>query len=151
GFVLAALGWFWRFGPADGRDVAAWVGAASGAALGLEAAISPAVTALGMHGVVAVLTRVTAAGLGFFTVEMAFRRWLARRHGGGRSLQTTLQVDVALLCAAALLAVAAAQKGPAAALVAAVPLLVIRYSFGRYAAARRTYEQAVRALSIVPE
>src|SRR4051794_18022050 len=155
GVLIAGLVWVWRLGPVPARDRTVWLAAASGAAIGLEAAASPLVRALDMHGDVAVLVRVTAAGLGFFAVELGLRRWLTSRAPEAgvrlRSLRVGLQVDMALLCTAALLAVAGAQKGPMAALVAAVPLLVIRYSFGRYTAARETYEQAVRALSIVPE
>jgi hypothetical protein len=102
------------------------------------------------------LARVVSAGAGFLLIELGARGWMLDRLTGRERreagpLRATLRVHVALLCAAALLAVADAQKGPAAALVAAVPLIVIRFSFARYAAARRTYEQAVRALSIVPE
>jgi hypothetical protein len=57
---------------------------------------------------------------------------------------------VTLLCAAALLAVAYRQS-PALSLVAAVPLLVTKYSFGRFSQARQTYAQTTRALSLLPE
>src|SRR2546426_2804021 len=35
--------------------------------------------------------------------------------------------------------------------MAAMPLLITRFSFERYAAARRTYHQTIQALGVVPE
>lgn len=67
-----------------------------------------------------------------------------------RSLRLVAGLYVTLLSAAALLAIAYT-RSPALAPVAAVPLLVTRYSFGRLALARRTYAQTTQALSLLPE
>jgi hypothetical protein len=87
------------------------------------------------------------------TVYLAVDRW------GTRRLHTDVRVGpvaagwlvyVALLCGAALLAIAYDQ-GPWTAVVAASPLLLTRFSFQRYSLARRTYDQTIQALAIVPE
>ena len=156
--VMATAVWLSRQ-PSSARGVVAkavWVALAVAAAIGAHAAMLPLVRAVGLHGDTAMLARVVAAGVGFLAVELIVRVWLVDRVTGHRPresgpLRATLRVHLALLCAAALVVVAASQRGPAAALVAAVPLLIIRFSFARYAAARRTYDQAVRALTIVPE
>src|SRR5207302_6347821 len=57
---------------------------------------------------------------------------------------------ISLLCAAGLLT-AAYQKDHWMALVALVPLVMTRFAFDRYAAAREAYRQTIKALSIVPE
>ena len=68
----------------------------------------------------------------------------------GRHLRRVLPVYLTLLCAAALLAIASRQSA-ALALVAIVPLLATKYSFGRFAAIRQTYAQTTKALSLLPE
>ena len=60
-------------------------------------------------------------------------------------------VYASVLCAADLLAAAYKQGGAWMAGIALVPLLLTRFAFERYAAAEQTYEQTIRALSIVPE
>ena len=87
------------------------------------------------------LLHVTAAGAGFLAVEALVER---------RHLRRVAPVYLTLLCAAALLAIASRQSA-ALALVAAVPLLVTKYSFGRFADIRRTYAQTTQALSLLPE
>ena len=62
-------------------------------------------------------------------------------------------VHVSLVCAAALLAMAYRYHGGGVwmAGMAAMPLFITRFSFERYARARRTYHQTIQALGIVPE
>lgn len=67
-----------------------------------------------------------------------------------RDLRRVAPVYLTLLCAAALLSIAARQS-LALAVVAVVPLLVTKYSFGRFATIRRTYAQTTQALSLLPE
>jgi hypothetical protein len=62
-----------------------------------------------------------------------------------------LPVYLTLGCGAALVAVATAGFGVVMALVAAFPVLITRFSFQRYAAARSTLDQTVQALGLVPE
>ena len=154
--TIAAAVWLTREAARVVVVQAGWIAAAAAAGIGTHAAVLPFVDDVGLHGDAAMLVRVVAAGIGFLAVELLVRIWLVdrvtrRRPRETGPLRATLRVHLALLCAAALVVVAASQRGPAAALVAAFPLLVIRFSFARYAAARRTYDQAVRALSIVPE
>lgn len=56
-------------------------------------------------------------------------------------------VYVSLLCSAAVLGMASGWM----LLFAVLPVLMTQYSFQRYSAARRTYEQTIQALGIVPE
>ena len=60
------------------------------------------------------------------------------------------QLDVSLLCAAALLGMAY-REGWWMLVFATLPLLMTRFSFQRYSVARRTYQQTIQALAIVPE
>jgi len=63
----------------------------------------------------------------------------------------SIPVYLTLACGAALVAVATAGFGASMALVAVFPLLITRFSFQRYAAARNTLDQTVQALGLVPE
>lgn len=87
------------------------------------------------------LLHVAVAGAAFLTVDALVER---------RRLRRAAPVYLALLCAAALLAVAS-RHSASMALVSIVPLLVTRYSYARYADIRRTYSQTTRALSLLPE
>ena len=89
----------------------------------------------------ATLLHVALVGVAFLGVDALVER---------RELRRVAPVYLTLLCAAALLSIAAHQSG-ALALVAAVPLLVTKYSFGRFASIRRTYAQTTQALSLLPE
>ena len=89
----------------------------------------------------ATLLHVTFVGVAFLAVDALVER---------RQLRRVAPVYLTLLCAAALLSIAA-RTSAALALVAAVPLLVTRYSFGRFADIRRTYAQTTQALSLLPE
>lgn len=117
--------------------VAAAAVAASAAAFAFEAVAGSAAGSADVR----VLLEVAVVGGAFLAVDL-----LARR----RRLDHVAPLYVTLLCAAALLAVAYEQRA-ALALVAAVPLLVTRYSFGRFTRARQTYAQTTRALSLLPE
>ena len=89
----------------------------------------------------ATLLHVGLVGAAFLGVDSLVER---------RQIRRVAPVYLTLLCAAALLSIAARHSG-ALALVAAVPLLVTKYSFGRFAAIRRTYAQTTQALSLLPE
>jgi len=89
----------------------------------------------------AILAEVGLVGGAYLGVDLLLRERTLRLVGG---------LYVTLLSAAALLAIAYT-KSPALAPVAAVPLLVTKYSFGRLASARRTYAQTTQALSLLPE
>jgi hypothetical protein len=161
GLALTSPAWAWRASTRHTLGMVAATGAAMAAAVGGQAGAARVADALSMHGEVALLVRVAGAGAAFVAVELA-AAWLAGRPQRGtrahmararerRARTALLGLYLALLCAAALLVLASRELGPAAALVAAVPLLIIQFSFARYARARRTYDQAVLALSIVPE
>ena len=157
GLALAAPPWVARFGIRRTVRATLWVAASMVAAVGAQAGVLHLVQWVGMHGEVALLLRVAGAGVGFLAVELG-GHWLAgvwsigapsaRSGPPGLAL---LGLHLAILCAAALLVLASRQLGPASAVIAAIPLLIIHFSFVRYARARRTYDQAVLALSIVPE
>src|SRR5262245_34281248 len=158
--ALTAPVWAWRSSTRHTLSSVAAVGAAMAAAVAGQAAAGWVADGLHMHGEVALLVQVAGAGAAFVAVELA-SQWLAERPARGARAQAPprqqrprlalVGLYLALLCAAALLVLASRELGPAAALVAAVPLLIIHFSFARYARARRTYDQAVLALSIVPE
>jgi hypothetical protein len=66
-------------------------------------------------------------------------------------LRSALPIYLTLACAGVLFAVAAQEVGVAMAAVAALPLLVTRTAFRRYAEATTTLQQTVQALGLVPE
>jgi hypothetical protein len=66
-------------------------------------------------------------------------------------LASVLPVYLTLACGAALIAVAEDRVGAEMALVAALPLLITRFSFQRSAEAGDTLRQTVQALGLVPE
>lgn len=98
-----------------------------------------------------VLARVVAAGMAYLAVDLFGRGKLMAPRTERISAVEVLPVYVTLLCAAALLAIAYIGNGPVTAMVAAIPLLITRFSFERYSAARVTYSQTIQALSMVPE
>jgi hypothetical protein len=138
--VLAVLLPF-RATPAAGRRTLVLATAAGGAAAiattYLVDLLRPADDATSM----VVLLRVAVAGAAFLAADAWFER---------RTLRQVAPLYLTLLSAAALLAMAYRQN-PALALVAAVPLLVTKYSFGRFTDIRRTYAQTTQALSLLPE
>lgn len=121
-----------------GLDVVVTAGGSVAAALAelvFEAGVDTEATDVG------VLLEVVVVGAAFLAVDLI---------AGRRRLHQVAPLYITLLCAAALLAVAYEQRA-ALALVAAVPLLVTKYSFGRFSQARETYAQTTRALSLLPE
>lgn len=91
---------------------------------------------------------VALAGAAYLAID--FR--LASRQPAAPALREVLPIHVVLVCAAALLAIAHEHyDGMIAPMIAALPLVVIRFSFERYAVARRTYEQTSQALGLLPE
>lgn len=99
----------------------------------------------------AVLLRVVVAGVAYLMVDLLGRGKLWSGPHERMSAVEVLPVYVTLLCAAALLAITYRARGPLTAMVAAIPLLITRFSFERYSAARTTYSQTIKALSMVPE
>jgi hypothetical protein len=96
-----------------------------------------------------VLPRVMASVVALVAADVL----VTRRLPAGERLPVleALPVYLTLGCGAALVAVATAGFGVVMALVAAFPVLITRFSFQRYAAARDTLDQTVQALGLVPE
>jgi hypothetical protein len=90
----------------------------------------------------AALVGVMAIGFAHVAVDLA----LGRRSESW-SWRAAAPVYAALISSAALIAMAQGWL----LVFAALPLMITWYSFERYAAARRTYEQTIQALGIVPE
>jgi hypothetical protein len=90
----------------------------------------------------AALVGVMAIGSAHVAVDLA----LGRRSAAW-SWRAAAPVYAALISSAALIAMATGWL----LVFAALPLMITWYSFERYAAARRTYEQTIQALGIVPE
>jgi hypothetical protein len=88
------------------------------------------------------LLGVMAIGSAHVAVDLA----LGRRSAAW-SWRAAAPVYAALISSAALIAMATGWL----LVFAALPLMITWYSFERYAAARRTYEQTIQALGIVPE
>src|SRR5207253_1547701 len=98
------------------------------------------------------LLPIGVAGMAFVIVDLVLRRYLPTTGAPGVTFAAAWPVEVSLLCAAALLAVAYRQgEGPWMAGVALLPLVLTRFAFDRYAAAQEAYRQTIKALSIVPE
>ncbi|MDQ1403996.1 MAG: hypothetical protein QOG03_2312 [Actinomycetota bacterium] len=155
GLVLTWLGQQRRTGPARAAVFVLWVAASAAAASATSAATARIVDHVGVLTNASqariVLFNVILAGAAYLAVDLVGRGGvLAGRTDRLRSREA-LPVYVALVCAAALLAIAYRQRGWPTALVAAVPLLITRFSFERYSSARQTYRQTIRALSMVPE
>jgi hypothetical protein len=92
-----------------------------------------------------------AAGLAFLSVDLFLRRTGLLGRNELVDARAAGPLYVSLLCGAALLGLAYRQGGWWMAAAALGPLLLTRFSFERYAAARQTYRQTIQALSIVPE
>lgn len=90
----------------------------------------------------AALVGVMAIGSTHVAVDLAFGR-----RSDAWSWRAAAPVYAALISSAALMAMATGWL----LVFAALPLIITWYSFERYAAARRTYEQTIQALGIVPE
>jgi hypothetical protein len=111
--------------------------AAADGVIGLARMVVPDTMAADVEAVL----EVACAGAAYLAVDLVVARRDARR---------VWPLYVTLLCAAALLAVAY-QRSPALSIIAAVPLLVTRYSFERFTSAREAYAQTTQALSLLPE
>jgi hypothetical protein len=94
-----------------------------------------------------VLIVTLAAGVAYLAADVASALTGSQR----TPLRARWGVDVSLLCASALLSLAAGHGGIALVALATGPLLVTRYSFGRYVESRETHAQVIEALSILPE
>jgi hypothetical protein len=92
-----------------------------------------------------------ASGLAFLAVDLLLRRTGLLGPDERVDARGAGPLYVSLLCGAALLGLAYRQGGWWMAATALGPLLLTRFSFERYAAARQTYRQTIQALSIVPE
>jgi hypothetical protein len=77
--------------------------------------------------------------------------WAVGGAGAPRRLRSALPIYATLACAGVLFGVAVEQVGVAMAAVAALPILVTRSAFRRYAEATATLQQTVQALGLVPE
>src|SRR5439155_13629033 len=100
------------------------------------------------------LVQVLVTGAAFVLADLAVRRLLTASDRSERvSVASAWPVHLSLVCAAALIAMAYRYRhgGLWMAGMAALPLFITRFSFERYAAARRTYDQMIQALGIVPE
>lgn len=136
-----------RYGHDDTiRRITRWVIAScacGGAAVGMRLLV-PASTAD------VALLHASVAGTVFLAVDFGVRRWLPVPTAPPVRISESWQVYLSLMCGAGLLTVAY-QKQPWMALVALLPLVMTRFAFERYAAAKQAYEQTIKALSIVPE
>jgi hypothetical protein len=129
-----------------GRRVLRWAAAA------FLAGGAAAVGRLGIPGTSpkGTLLHVGIAGVVFLGADLVTRNW--RPPGAQRiTIRAAAPVYLSLLCAAGLIAVAYRKDGVGLALVAILPLVLTRFAFDRYAAAREAYQQTIKALSIVPE
>ena len=96
------------------------------------------------------LVHASVAGAVFLVVELVGRSVLPTATAPPMHVREAWPVHISLLCAAGLITVAF-EKDPWMATVALVPLLMTKFAFDRYAAAREAYQQTIKALSIVPE
>jgi hypothetical protein len=139
--VVAVLLPFRATAAAARRTLVLATAAGGAAAIGATYGVRLLTTAHDPTSPAVVLLHVTVAGAAFLAADSWF---------GRRTLRQVAPLYLTLLSAAALLAIAYRQS-PALALVAAVPLLVTKYSFGRFTDIRRTYAQTTQALSLLPE
>lgn len=125
----------------DRRVVATVVGMVAAGLV--AAAVHPHLPARSSDGwAQAALLSLLAIGLAHVAVDVAFEH-----RSYGWSLRGAAPVYVSLVCSAALIGMAHGWL----LVFAALPLAITWYSFERYSAARRAYEQTIQALGIVPE
>ena len=96
-----------------------------------------------------VLASAVAAAAAVLVAEIGST--LAGVRNAAKRIVSAVPVHLTLACAGVLFAVAVDQVGVAMAAVAALPLVVTRFAFRRYAEATETLEQTVQALGLVPE
>lgn len=140
--LVAGTKWV-RSGPEAAGESILRLGPPCLAALGAVAAVDA------VHPGAPVLPRVLAAVVALVAADALVTRRLPP--GERLPLLEAVPVYLTLGCGAALVAVATAGFGVVMALVAAFPVLITRFSFQRYAAARDTLDQTVQALGLVPE
>jgi hypothetical protein len=155
GLVLTWLGQQRRMGPARAAAFLLWVAASAAAAAATTSVTSRLVDHIGVLTNASqariVLLSVILAGAAYLAVDLIGRGGVLAGRNDRLRAGEALPVYIALVCAAALLAIAYRQRGWPTALIAAVPLLITRFSFERYSSARQTYRQTIKALSMVPE
>jgi hypothetical protein len=140
--LVAGTRWV-RAGPEAAAETILRLGPPCIAALGAVALVDAAEPGA------PVLPRVLASVTALVVADALVTRRLPA--GERLPLLEALPVYLTLGCGAALVAVATAGFGVVMALVAAFPVLITRFSFQRYAAARDTLDQTVQALGLVPE
>jgi hypothetical protein len=155
--IIAGLALLWtipvlirRHGVVDaGRSLLVWT-------LGTAAALVTNVIArngvpLARDDAPRALMVLLASGLAFLLVDLVLRRMEVLGRHERVDFRAAGPLYVSLLCGGALLGLAYREGGWWMAATATGPLLLTRFSFERYAAARQTYRQTIQALSIVPE
>ena len=140
--LVAGTKWI-RSGPDAAGEAVLRLGPPCIAALAAVAAMDA------LDAAAPVLPRVLVAVVALVAADAAVTRRLPP--GERLPLLEALPVYLTLGCGAAHVAVATAGFGVVMALVAAFPVLITRFSFQRYAAARDTLDQTVQALGLVPE
>lgn len=155
GLLLTWLGQQRRLGGPRASAFVVWVAASAAAAAVMTALSGRLVDHIGVltnaSQARVVLVAVILAGAAYLAVDLVGRGGVLAGRTDRLRAREALPVYVALVCAAALLAIAYRQRGWPTALVAAVPLLITRFSFERYSSARQTLSQTIKALSMVPE
>jgi hypothetical protein len=151
--AVGAVVWALWLTASDGMGRALWraawfAAAAAAAGVAVHAAGGGQAGPLEGRSPAEVLAGVLVAGVAYFGTDAVAGLVRPNRHRDDGP--TTAAVDGALLCSAALLALAAG-RGWWMTAIAVLPLGAIRFSFGRFAEARRTYDQTIRALATVPE
>jgi hypothetical protein len=137
-----------RYGHIDtARRAARWLlaGSACGGTAVLMRTVAPSQTAT------ITLLQASVAGGVFLGVDLVMRGVLPTSSSPRMRLVESWPVQLSLLSAAGLLAVAVSQKGVWTGLVVLLPLVMTRFAYDRVAAAREAYRQTIKALSIVPE
>ena len=127
--------------------VATRTGLSIGAAASVRLALGLGAPSLLTRRGDSVVLGVLAIGGAYYLVDWA----LIRRNQDVRRPADRLSVQLALLCASALIVVGFRVDGAAGSVIAGIPLVVTRFSFRRHAAARQTYEQTAVALGTLPE
>ncbi|HEX2850322.1 MAG TPA: HD domain-containing protein [Acidimicrobiales bacterium] len=136
-----------------GATVRSYAGEAASLALAVGAASGAHAVALlftGAHSPLVVVGHAVLAGVAFLGVDLVLRGTVFAPTSERLRIREAWPLQLSLLCAAALLALAY-DKSVTVAPIAAVPLLVTQFSFQRYSSARATYEQTTQALSLLPE
>jgi hypothetical protein len=132
-----------------GRSLAVWT--VGTAAAGVTTVVARHGLPLGHKDAARALMILSLAGLAFLGVDLLLRRAGVLGRDERVDARAAGPLYISLLCGAALLGLAYREGGWWMAAISLGPLLLTRFSFERYAAARQTYRQTIQALSIVPE